>query len=262
MRKDPITGPVIIMDRSINKLVRAFLFIIPAILVCCAKPDPINIIFNKDSEVISYGAERLMDHLRSGDSRVGEGPAGKSGQQQIIADCDEDRPDSDLAPEGFRISQRQNTVTITGDTARGCLHGIMDLLEKIGPANDQGTIMREFWDPGFIREHIRTNRHDHVDGYFVGSERYISAADYSYYYLWGKLTKDPEESDVTPGRAFENRYENIDSLKMLQAYSQASKVPEYLASFHKGTWDFILQISCGPVYPLKHTIALCEHGTP
>jgi hypothetical protein len=32
----------------------------------------------------------------------------------------------------------------------------------------------------------------------------------------------------------------MDGVKMLQAYSLASKVPQYIASFYKGTWDFTL----------------------
>lgn len=535
MLRDPITGPVKTMDRYINKLVRASLLIIPVILVSCVKPDPISIIYNKDSEVLSYGAERLADHLRSGGFKVGEGRAGKSAATQIVVVCEKDRPDADIAPEGFRISRRDGNITITGNSAPGCLYGIMDLLEQIGPtnnfgriiekqvnpalsfraikfnlpwspyrpgpatelhmetcrdltfwesfldmmvenrfnaltlwnthpfpymirtrnfpkatpfnddeldewrtfwkslfrmarvrgietylvnwnivvspefareygaevhndlsdevkkytresvtqvineyedltglgvtladwmgnwgdrkmtptdredwiqetfvegmkatdrkikfihravlagdplemrrvidyadlpdrtivevkfnwshghstpnlsithSNDQGTIMREFWDPepenyfiawmirnedffvfrwgdpDFIREHIRTNQHDYVDGYFVGSEGYIPAADYShyedhphktwqyafekqwlFYHLWGKLTYNPEETDETLARAFENRYGRLDGLKMLKAFSLASKVPQYLASFYKGTWDFTL----------------------
>lgn len=150
-------------------------------------------------------------------------------------------------------------------------------------ANDQGTIMREFWDPepenyfiawmirnedffvlrwgdpAFIREHIRTNNHDYVDGYFVGSEGYIPANDYShkgdhphktwryafekqwlFYHLWGRLTYCPEESDERLARAFEHRYGGVHGLTMLKTYSMASKVPLYLASFYKGTWDFTL----------------------
>ena len=535
MRKDPITVPVKTMVRYINKLSRASLFIIPFILVSCSKPDSINIFYDKDSEVLSYGAERLATHLLSGGFKVREGLAGESVSNQIVVLYDEDRPDAEIAAEGFRINRKGDSITIIGNTARGCLFGIMDLLEQIGPtcdfnrinekqvnpalsfraikfnlpwspyrpgpaselhletcrdlvfwesfldmmvenrfnaltlwnthpfpymirarnypdatpfneeelnewrifwnslfrmarirgietyivnwnivvspefareygadvhndlsdkvikytresvtqvineyedltglgvtladwmgnwgdrkmtptdredwiqetfvegmkaadrkikfihravlagdpmemrrvidyadlpdrtivevkfnwshghstpllslthSNDQGTIMREFWDPEpenyfiawmirnedffvlrwgdpeFIREHIQTNHHDYVDGYFVGSEGYIPAMDYShfddhphktwqyafekqwlFYYLWGRLTYNPDESDEMLARAFENRYGNIDGLKMLQAYSLASKVPQYFASFYKGTWDFTL----------------------
>ncbi len=523
------------MDPYINKLVRASILIISILLVSCSDRGTIDISCDSHSAVLSYGTERLADHLRSGGFGVGEGRAGKSGATQIVILCEKDHPLADISAEGFRISRQDHTITVSGNTARGCLYGIMDLLEQIGPenklnqitekkvnpclsfraikfnlpwspyrpgpatdlhletcrdlaywesfldmmvenrfnaltlwnthpfpymiraenypkatpfsdaeldewrsfwktlfrmarvrgietylvnwnivvspefakeygadvhndlsdvvkkytresvtqvineyedltglgvtladwmgnwgerkmtpadredwiqetfvegikaadrkikfihravlagdplemrrvidyadlpdrtivevkfnwshghstpnlslthSNDQGTIMREFWDPApenyfiawmirnedffvlrwgdpdFIRDHIRTNNFDYVDGYFVGSEGYIPAMDYShleghphktwqyafekqwlFYHLWGRLTYNPEESDETLARAFENRYGNIDGLKMLQAYSLASKVPEYLASFYKGTWDFTL----------------------
>jgi hypothetical protein len=114
-------------------------------------------------------------------------------------------------------------------------------------------------DPEFIREHIRTNHHAYVDGYFVGSEGYIPAVDYShreghphktwqyafekqwlFYRLWGRLTYWPEDSDEKLARAFTQRYAGTDAGKLLKAYSLASKVPQHLASFYKGTWDFTL----------------------
>jgi hypothetical protein len=61
-----------------------------------------------------------------------------------------------------------------------------------------------------------------------------------FYYLWGRLTYHPEEGDETLAQAFENRYPEVNGRRMLQAYSLASRVPLYLASFYKGTWDFTL----------------------
>ena len=149
-------------------------------------------------------------------------------------------------------------------------------------SNDEGTIMRDFWDPEpenyfiawmirnedffvlrwgdpeFIRNHIQTNKQDYVDGYFIGSEGYIPAVDYSlkdnsqrtwnyafekqwlFYHLWGRLIYDPAESDERLAKAYEKRYANLDAVSMLKAQSLASRVPLYLASFYKGTWDFTL----------------------
>jgi hypothetical protein len=523
------------MDLYINKLIRFSLLIISIILISCSDEESVNISYDPDSEVLSYGADRLAEHLRSAGFKVGESRTGKSSSTQIVIVCENDQSQAEGEPEGFRISRRDNAVTITGNTVRACLYGIMDLLDQIGPAsdllritdkqvdpafsfraikfnlpwspyrpgpatdlhmetcsdlvfwesfldmmvenrfnaltlwnthpfpyliraenypkatpfsdeeldewrsfwktlfrmarvrgietflvnwnivvspefakeygaeihndlseevkkytresvtqvineyedltglgvtladwmgnwgerkmtpadredwiqetfvegmkaadrkikfihravlagdpmemrrvidyadlpdrtivevkfnwshghstpnlsithsNDQGTIMREFWDPApenyfiawmirnedffvlrwgdpdFIRDHIWTNKFDYVDGYFVGSEGYIPALDYSYledhphktwqyafekqwlfYHLWGKLTYHPEESDETLARAFENRYGKVDGLKMLKAFSLASKVPQYLASYYKGTWDFTL----------------------
>jgi len=149
-------------------------------------------------------------------------------------------------------------------------------------SNDEGTIMRDFWDPEpenyfiawmirnedffvlrwgdpeFIRKHIKTNRQDYVEGYFVGSEGYIPAVDYShknhpektwnyafekqwlFYHLWGRLLYNPAETDETLAKAYEKRYPDIDALNLLKAQSLASRVPLHLASFYKGTWDFTL----------------------
>ncbi len=41
-------------------------------------------------------------------------------------------------------------------------------------------------------------------------------------------------------RGFERRYEGVDPLAMLKAWSLASRVPLHLATFYKGTWDFTL----------------------
>jgi hypothetical protein len=149
-------------------------------------------------------------------------------------------------------------------------------------SNDEGTIMRDFWDPlpdnyfiawmirnedffvlrwgdpEFIKEHIRTNRQEYVEGYFVGSEGYIPALDYShkegphktwdyafekqwlFYHLWGRLLFNPAETEEALAKAYEKRYAKVDALTLLKAQSLASRVPLHLASFYKGTWDFTL----------------------
>jgi hypothetical protein len=150
-------------------------------------------------------------------------------------------------------------------------------------SNNDGTIMRGFWDPKpenyfiawmirnedffvlrwgdpqFIRDHIATNHLEYVDGYFVGSEGYIPALDYShidphphktwnyafekqwlFYHLWGRLMYNPKESDQLLAQAFEKRYSGVDGMKILEAFSLASRVPLYLATFYKSTWDFTL----------------------
>ena len=150
-------------------------------------------------------------------------------------------------------------------------------------SDDAGAIMNGFWhpppenyfiswmirnedffvlrwgDPQFIRDHIRINKRPYVGGYFIGSEGYIPAADYShksehyqktweyafqkqwmYYYLWGRLLYDPGISDRQLASELERRYPETDGMKLLEAYSLASKVPLALASFYRSTWDFTL----------------------
>jgi hypothetical protein len=114
-------------------------------------------------------------------------------------------------------------------------------------------------DPEFIREHIRINNHPYVDGYFVGSEGYIPAVDYShtrghhhktweyafqkqwmFYHLWGRILYEPDISNQRLSRQLKYRYPLSNENSLLEAYSLASKVPLALASFYKGTWDFTL----------------------
>lgn len=149
-------------------------------------------------------------------------------------------------------------------------------------SNDSGTIMRDFWDPKpsnyfiawmirnedffvlrwgepeFIRQHIARNHHEYVNGYFVGSEGYIPAKDYShavhphktwdyafekqwlFYHLWGRLTYNPHLHDRFFESSFEQKYGPGIGKAMLRATSLASSVPLKIASFYKGTWDFTL----------------------
>jgi hypothetical protein len=150
-------------------------------------------------------------------------------------------------------------------------------------ALNDGTIMKGFWDPKpenyfvswmirnedffvlrwgdpeFIREHIKTNHYEYVDGYFVGSEGYIPAKDYShieehphktwkyafekqwlFYHLWGRLAYNPNETDEKLSTEFSIRYKDVDAVSLLSAHCLSSKVPEYIASFYKSTWDYTL----------------------
>ncbi len=150
-------------------------------------------------------------------------------------------------------------------------------------ANDDGNIMSGFWDPKpvkffiawmvrnedffllrwgdaeFIRDHINTNKNDYVEGYFIGSEGYIPAKDYShiephpqktwkyafekqwmFYHQWGRLLFNSNEKEITLASEIEKRYPDINALAFLKAYSLASKVPLNIATFYKGTWDLTL----------------------
>jgi hypothetical protein len=161
-------------------------------------------------------------------------------------------------------------------------HGYSTPRLSLTHSNDSGTIMRGFWDPKpnnyfiawmirnedffvlrwgnpeFIRQHIAQNHKEYVNGYFVGSEGFIPANDYShvahphktwnyafekqwlFYHLWGRLTYNPHLSDRFFESSFEQKYGPGIGKAMLQAMSLASSVPLRIASFYKGTWDFTL----------------------
>ena len=133
--------------------------------------------------------------------------------------------------------------------------------------NEDFFILR-WGQPDFIRQHIAQNVAPYVNGYFVGSEGYIPAKDYShidsphrtwdyafekqwlFYELWGRLLYDPKTPDTVFEGSFANRY----GLKsdgatgpparlgkpMLEATAAASQMPLRLASFFRATWDYTL----------------------
>jgi len=51
---------------------------------------------------------------------------------------------------------------------------------------------------------------------------------------------DPDTPNEVFEQAFDNRYEPPVSGELIEAYELASQVPEELASFHAGTWDYTL----------------------
>lgn len=123
--------------------------------------------------------------------------------------------------------------------------------------NEDFFILR-WGQPDFIREHIAVNGRDYVGGYFIGSEGYIPAKDYShkpndhitwqyafekqwlFYKLWGRLLFDPNTPDTVFATDFNRRYGNNIGDKLLEAYALASRMPLRLASFHSATWDYTL----------------------
>ena len=123
--------------------------------------------------------------------------------------------------------------------------------------NEDFFILR-WGQPEFIREHIKVNNHDYVNGYFVGSEGYIPALDYShkiseektwqygfekqwlFYKLWGRLLYDPDTPDRVFHEAFNQKYGIHTGDILLNAYSLACRMPLRLASFYRSTWDYTL----------------------
>lgn len=123
--------------------------------------------------------------------------------------------------------------------------------------NEDFFILR-WGQPDFIREHIRLNRHPYVNGYFVGSEGYIPAMDYShvpspvktwqyafekqwlFYKVWGRLLYREDTPDNYFESAFEKKYGKEMGRPMLEAFKLASDMPLKLASFYRSTWDYTL----------------------
>ncbi len=124
--------------------------------------------------------------------------------------------------------------------------------------NEDFFILR-WGEPDFIREHIAQNGQSYVGGYFVGSECYIPAREYThvpghehinwtyawerqwlYYKQWGRLLYDPESTDDIFASDFEKRYGKGVRKKRVEAYKLASRMPLRFASFIFNTWDFTM----------------------
>jgi hypothetical protein len=123
--------------------------------------------------------------------------------------------------------------------------------------NEDFFILR-WGQPDFIRHHIAINNKSYVNGYFIGSEGYIPAQDYShkisavktwqyafekqwlFYKVWGRLLYDPDTPDSVFASAFDVRYGKGIGKPLLRAYQLASNMPLRLASFHRSTWDYTL----------------------
>lgn len=115
-------------------------------------------------------------------------------------------------------------------------------------------------DPEFVRDHIEKNHRskEYVGGYFIGSEGFIPAKDIShdhhrhqtwqyifekqwlFYMVWGRLLYDPGTSDDRFEAAFERRYGPDVGRRLLDGYTEASRMPIELAKFHASTWDYAL----------------------
>ena len=132
----------------------------------------------------------------------------------------------------------------------------------------------DFWtlrwgEPGFIRDHIRTNTKPYVNGYYIGSEGYIPAFEYFtkaevgrtwqyaferqwlFYSLWGRLLYDAGTSDAVFAAMFNRKYRFSQGREMLRAYKLVSRMPLRLASFFAATWDYTLYAEgfLAPVIP-------------
>jgi hypothetical protein len=118
----------------------------------------------------------------------------------------------------------------------------------------------------FVRKHIATNVHPHVNGYYVGSETYIPAKDYitslsgssyryaferqwMYYKVMGRLLYNPNTSDDFFENEFEQRFPKKGE-KLFEAQKKASVVPLVIGSWQNASWDFSLY-SEGYLYSTK-----------
>lgn len=110
----------------------------------------------------------------------------------------------------------------------------------------------------FIRRHIKTNLAEYVNGYFVGSEGYVPAVDYTspdtikkswtyafekqwlFYALWGRLLYNPDLPDDELESMMVRKYGRESGEPLFRATQHVGQMPLRLASFHRSTWDYTL----------------------
>lgn len=115
-------------------------------------------------------------------------------------------------------------------------------------------------DPDFVREHLAANHEPlaYVDGYVIGSEGNVPAVDLAhddpdhaaglyaferqwiFWTVWGRLLYDVETPDDTFADLLASRYGLDAGDELLEAIRLGSTVPEEIASFYAGTWDYTL----------------------
>ncbi|MFC6734552.1 hypothetical protein ACFQH3_19420 [Haladaptatus sp. GCM10025707] len=172
-----------------------------------------------------------------------------------------------LVPSKFNWSHGHSTtkLALTHDHKSGDVDNLLwnpppDDYSVVWTVRNEDFFVLRWGDPDFIRDHIQANHasKSYVGGYIIGSEGYIPAKDLShrvhehqtwqyafekqwlFYLLWGRLLYDPSTPDEVFEQAFETRYGPGLGERMLDGFRLGSQMPEELAAFHAGTWDYTL----------------------
>ncbi|WP_158655269.1 hypothetical protein [Flavivirga eckloniae] len=144
------------------------------------------------------------------------------------------------------------------------VHGgiLTDTYWKPEPANYKGvyTVRNEdffvlrWGQPDFVRDFMKYNSEDYINGVIIGSETYIPAKDYTtketyrtwdyafqkqwlFYKTWGNLLYNKETPDTYFADVLANKYGITDGSKLVSAWRMASQNANSLASFYRGEWD-------------------------
>lgn len=111
--------------------------------------------------------------------------------------------------------------------------------------------------PGFIRDFLKFNNQEYINGIIVGSETYIPAKDYItnpqfrtwdyafqrqwlFYKVWGNLLYDSNTPDSYFANALAQKFYLTSGTELLNAWKLASMNANRMASFYQGTWDAAL----------------------
>ena len=151
-----------------RNLLFAWIMTIPVILASCSKQKTVHICYESTSSILSYGADKLAGALRSSGFAVEfcqKNHPLTSGivfinQEQDLNEQQENLISSnvpDLHPDGFKLVKDGEILYVLAKTERGCLYGIMDLVEQLGPSFDFTEVEERQVDPAFSFRAIKFN---------------------------------------------------------------------------------------------------------
>ncbi len=140
-------------------------------------------------------------------------------------------PDTTLVEIKFNMSHGYSSplLTLTHDSQSGKVddkywNPLPDNYRIQWMVRNEDFFILRWGQADYIRRHIAQNTHPYMNGYFVGSEGYIPAKDYShlpgkhrnwdyafekqwlFYLLWGRLLYEPATPDAVFETAFEHRF--------------------------------------------------------
>ena len=137
--------------QSMNKL-----FIIITVTICvtflsCDTQPGIKVFYNNNSSILSYGVARLSKHVKDNGWSVTEHSLGDASRGIFILTPNEDLNErlgkilsnniSDIKNDGYKIVIEDEYVYLIGLMERGCLYGIMDVIEQLGNPADAKDIL-------------------------------------------------------------------------------------------------------------------------
>ena len=120
-------------------------YLILSLISSCKWSEPVVVWFNAESPVLAYGAHRIAKHIEPAGFSAFRNSGIKHPEWSVILISGEDKVPlftrqkfSDftdlLKPEGYQILIESDTLFVLGSTDLGCLYGIMDLIEQLGPS--------------------------------------------------------------------------------------------------------------------------------
>ncbi len=131
---------------------------------------------------------------------------------------------------------------------------ISDKYKGVWTMRNEDFFVLRWAQPDFIRDFIKYNSQEYINGCIIGSETYIPAKDYItkpshrnwdyafqrqwlFYKVWGNLLFNSELNDDYFAEAINEKFNINSGDKLLQAWKYSSMNANRFASFHRGTWD-------------------------